>query len=123
LETALGDDMDSRFQSFGQDMRNDLYTPIMNRMNNMQQGLHHDMEALSDQFSTLSTQEQYQQIHDSQQSLESSLSSLSSMFTNFSSHFIKSTQDLRSSHRHLLLKMMKIDAKGGEELEEVGDSI
>jgi heme oxygenase len=47
-----------------------MYQPIMTSLQNVQQGLHSDIDALSAQLGSLSTQEQYQQIQNRQDLIE-----------------------------------------------------
>jgi len=79
--------MDTSFQEFGQHLHNTIYQPIMSSHKSVQQGLHNDIDALSSQLGTLSTQEQYQQLHDRQVQLEQRFDVLNNNFSTFSDHY------------------------------------
>ena len=79
--------MDTSFQQFGQHLHSTMYQPIMSSLQNVQQGLHNDIDALSAQLGTLSTQEQYQQIQNRQTHLEQQVDVLNTNFNIFSDHF------------------------------------
>jgi ribonucleotide reductase beta subunit family protein with ferritin-like domain len=47
--------MDTSLQQFGQHLHSTMYQPIMTSLQNVQQGLHSDIDALSAQLGSLST--------------------------------------------------------------------
>lgn len=79
--------MDASFQAFGQQIHSTMYEPMMERLRNVQEGLHTDIEALDARFSDLTTLEHRQQLVDKQQRLENDFSTFSSTFSGFTDHF------------------------------------
>jgi hypothetical protein len=79
--------VDTGFQTFGQHVHNNMYQPIMTRLENVGTTLQSDMEALNDRFNSLSTSDQFQQLADSQEQLQTEFRDFTTTFSSFSDHF------------------------------------
>jgi DNA anti-recombination protein RmuC len=78
--------LNAGFQAFGQQLHNDMYQPIMTRMQNVQEGLHANIAALDSRFDDLPSSEQHQELVERQQKLQNDFNTFNTTFSGFTDH-------------------------------------
>jgi hypothetical protein len=87
MQQGFQTELDTRFTNFGNAMYNNMYHPMMNRLQGVQQSLHNDIETLSARLDGLATSEQYEQLSTHQTQLENNFNTFNTIFQEFNGHF------------------------------------
>ena len=87
MQQNFQEQMNAGFQSFGQHLHDTMYQPIMDRLQNVQEGLHMDIAALGSRFDDLPSSEDHQQLVEQQQKLQQDFDTFNTTFTGFIDHF------------------------------------
>jgi hypothetical protein len=60
MQQGFQQQIDTSLDNFGHHLYNSMHDLMMQKLSDMQTGLHNDLNALNDRFSQMSTLEQYQ---------------------------------------------------------------